>query len=57
MIVYMQGLMNTALVSLQTERPYSARSYAQTFVFAAARRDAETQMHLGLEMDQSVMEQ
>lgn len=56
-IVYMQGLLNTALVCVRTELPNSARGYAQNFVFAAARRDAETQRHLGLEMNQSVMEQ
>ena len=56
-IVYMQGLLNTALVCVRTELPNGARGYAQNFVFAAARRDPETQRHLGLELNQSVMEQ
>jgi hypothetical protein len=55
--VYLEGLLNTALVCVRTELPNSARSYAQNHVFAAARRDAETQQHLGLEMNQSVMDQ
>jgi hypothetical protein len=55
--VYLEGLLNTALVCVRTELPNSARNYAQTHVFAAVRRDAETQQHLGLEMNQSVMDQ
>jgi hypothetical protein len=55
--VYLEGLLNTALVCVRTELPNSARSYAQAHVFAAVRRDAETQQHLGLEMNQSVMDQ
>ena len=55
--VYLEGLLNTALVCIRTELPNSARHYAQTHVFAAVRRDAETQQHLGLEMNQSVMDQ
>jgi hypothetical protein len=55
--VYIEGLLNTPLVCVRTELPNSARNYAQTHVFASVRRDAETQQHLGLEMNQSVMDQ
>ncbi len=56
----MKSLLNAALISVRTDLPNAARSYAayaQTFVFAVVRQDAETQRHLGLEMNQSVMEQ
>ena len=55
--VYLEGLLNTALVCVRNELPNSTRHYAQTHVFASVRRDAETQKHLGLEMNQSVMDQ
>lgn len=54
--VYMLGLLNTALVCVRTELPNAARSYAQSHVFAAVCRDEETQRHLGLALNQSVME-
>ena len=50
----MKSLLNAALISVRTDLPNAARSYAQTFVFD---QDAETQRHLGLQMNQSVMEQ
>ncbi len=55
--VYVEGHLNTALVCVRTELPNSARNYAQNHVFASVRRDVETQQHLGLEMNQSVMDQ
>jgi hypothetical protein len=55
--VYLEGLLNTALVCVRTELPNSARNYAQNHVFASVHQDAETQQHLGLEMNQSVMDQ
>ena len=51
-----EGLLNTALVCVRTELPNAARSYAQSHVFAAVCRDEETQRHLGLALNQSVME-
>ena len=46
-VVYMLGLLTTAQVSLQTELPNSARGFGQNLVFAACRRDPETQRRLG----------
>ncbi len=49
--VYLQGLLNTALVSLRTDLPNAARSYAQKFAVVrqdaetVVRQDAETQRH------------
>ncbi len=59
-VMYLMGLLNTALVSIRTDLPKAALSYAQNFVFAVVRQDAETQRrqrHLGRQMNQSVMEQ
>ena len=55
-VVYMLWLLTAALVSVRTELPNSAWSFGQNFVFAAGRRDPETQRHLGLDMSQSVMD-
>ncbi len=62
---YLMSLMNAALISvrslLRTDLPNAARSYAQSYVSAVVRQDAGTQLHLGgklgLQMNQSVMEQ
>ncbi len=58
---YLMSLMNAALISVRTDLPNAARSYAQSYVFAVVRQDAGTQLHLGgklgLQMNQSVMEQ
>lgn len=56
-IVYIQGLLTTALVSVRTDLPNSARSFGQNFVFSPGSRSMETQLHLGLDMTQSVMDQ
>jgi len=56
-ILYMYGLMNTALVCIRTDLPNSARFYGQHNVFCGALRDADTQAHLGLGMTESVMTQ
>ena len=56
-ILYMHGLMNTALVCIRTDLPNSARFYGQHHVFCAGMRDEETQSHLGLGMTESVMTQ
>ena len=55
-IVYLQGLMNTALVCIRTELPNSARNYGQHNVFAG-RRSPETLLHLGLGPTESIMDQ
>ncbi len=55
-----KSLLQAALISIRTDLPNAERSYtsyAQTFVFAVVRQDAETQRHLGLQMSQSVMDQ
>ena len=54
---YLKSFLQAALISMRTDLPNAARSYAQTFVFAVVRQDAETQRHLGLQMGQSVMDQ
>ena len=56
-VLYMHGLMNTALVCIRTDLPNSARFYGQHHVFCAGMRDEETQSHLGLGMTESVMTQ
>ena len=56
-ILYMYGLMNTALVCIRTDLPNSARFYGQHNVFCGALRDADTQSHLGLGMTESVLTQ
>ena len=56
-ILYMHGLMNTALVCIRTDLPNSARFYGQYHVFCGALRDADTQSHLGLGMTESVLTQ
>jgi hypothetical protein len=54
--VYLQGLMNTALVCIWTELPNSARNYGQHNVFAG-RRSPETLLHLGLGPTEAIMDQ
>ncbi len=54
-VLYMHGLMNTALVCIRTDLPNRARFYGQHHVFCAGMRDMETQSHLGLGMTESVM--
>ncbi len=54
-VLYMHGLMNTALVCVRTDLPNRARFYGQHHVFCAGMRDMETQSHLGLDMTESVM--
>ena len=54
---YLKSLLNAAVIIVRTDLPNAAPSYTQTFVFAVVRQDAETQRHLGLQMNQSVMEQ
>ena len=54
---YLKSLLQAALISMRTDLPNAARSYAQSYVFAIGRQDAETQRHLGLQMGQSVMDQ
>jgi hypothetical protein len=56
-ILYMYGLMNTALVCIRTDLPNSARFYGQHNVFCGGMRDADTQSHLGLGMTESVLTQ
>ena len=55
LVLYMHGLMNTALVCIRTDLPNRARFYGQHHVFCAGIRDAETQLHLGLDLTESVM--
>jgi hypothetical protein len=55
-VLYMHGLMNTALVCIRTDLPNRARFYGQHHVFCGIR-DAETQSHLGLGSTESVMMQ
>ena len=57
LVLYMHGLMNTALVCIRRDLPNRARFYGQHHVFCAGIRDAETQLHLGLGMTESVMTQ
>ena len=54
---YLKSLLQAALISMRTDLPNAARSYAQSYVFAVVRQDAETQRHLGLQASQSVMDQ
>ncbi len=56
-VLYMHGLMNTALACIRTDLPNRARFYGQHHVFCAGMRDMETQSHLGLGMTESVMTQ
>ena len=56
LVLYMHGLMNTALVCIRTDLPNRARFYGQHHVFCGIR-DAETQSHLGLGSTESVMMQ
>ncbi len=55
LVMYMQGLLNTALVCVRKERPNSARLFGQQTVFSGIRA-RETQLHLGLGPTESVME-
>ena len=54
-LVYMQGLLNTATLCIRNVLYNSARAHGQ-IVFADARRDANVQRHLGLTMEQSVLD-
>ena len=55
-ILYMQGLLNTATICVRNFLYNNARDYGQCNVFAAPSRDPEVQAHLGLTMEQSVMD-
>jgi hypothetical protein len=56
LVIYMQGLLTTALVCVRTDLPNSARLFGQQTVFSGIRAQ-ETQLHLGLDPTESVMEQ
>jgi hypothetical protein len=56
-VIYMQGLLTTALVCIRTELPNSARTYGQHSVFASPIRVPDTMLHLGLGPTDSIMEQ
>jgi hypothetical protein len=56
LVIYMQGLLTTALVCVRTDLPNSARLFGQQTVFSGIRAP-ETQLHLGLGPTESVMEQ
>ncbi len=55
LLVYMQGLLTTATFCIRNLLYNCARTYCQT-VFAASRRDPDVQSHLGLTMEQIVMD-
>jgi hypothetical protein len=55
-VIYMQGLLTTALVCVCTDLLNSARLFGQQTVFSGIRAP-ETQLHLGLGPTESVMEQ
>lgn len=55
LLVYMQGLLNTATLCIRNLLYNSARAHGQ-MVFAGGRRDADVQRHLGLTMEQSVLD-
>ena len=54
-LVYMQGLLNTGTLCIRNVLYNSACSHGQ-MVFAGGRRDADVQRHLGLTMEQSVLD-
>jgi hypothetical protein len=56
LVIYMQVLLNTALVCVRTDLPNSASLFGQQTVFSGIRAP-ETQLHLGLGPTESVMEQ
>ncbi len=56
LVIYMQGLLTTALVFVRTDLPNSARLFGQQTVHSGIRAP-ETQLHLGLGPTESVMEQ
>jgi hypothetical protein len=56
LVIYMQGLLTTALVCVRTDLPSSAHLFGQQTVFSEIRAQ-ETQLHLGLGPTESVMEQ
>ena len=56
LVIYMQGLLTTALICVRTDLPNSARLFGQQTVFSGIRAP-ETQLHLGLGPTESVMEQ
>ena len=55
LVKYIQGLLTTTLVCIQMDMPNSAASILQT-VFSGIKAP-ETQLHLGLDPTESVMEQ
>jgi hypothetical protein len=55
-LLYMQGLLNTATICVRNFLYNSARDYGQCNVFGAISRDPDVQAHLGLTMEQSVMD-
>jgi hypothetical protein len=55
LVIYMQGLLTTALVCVCTDLPSSARLFGQQTVFSGIRAP-ETQLHLGLGPTESVTE-
>jgi hypothetical protein len=56
LVIYLQGLLTTALVCVRTDLPNSARTYGQHKVFVSVIND-ETQKHLGLGPTESIMQQ
>jgi hypothetical protein len=54
-IIYMQGLLNTSTFCISSLLYNSAHTYGQQ-VFAGSSREPEVQAHLGLTMEQSVMD-
>jgi hypothetical protein len=56
LVIYMQGLLDIALVCVRTDLPNSARLFGQQTVFSGIR-SPETQLHFGLGPTESVMEQ
>jgi hypothetical protein len=56
LVIYMQGLLITALVCVRMDLPNSARLFGQQTVFSGIR-DPETQLHLSLGPTESVMKQ
>ena len=56
LVIYMQGLLTTALVCIRTDLPKIASTYGQQTVFSGIRA-SETQLHLGHGLTESIMEQ
>jgi hypothetical protein len=55
-ILYMQGLLNTSTICVRNFLYNHARDYGQCDVFGSSSRNKEVQAHLGLTMEQSVMD-